>query len=160
MVTYFWESHILHYNSLTEAFYLLNLFLLCIVSLANASAGSQNYQKATIISVCLSFIAYLVTMAMHLMWNFDLKKMKRKLGFENRPEYIAVPQVAADDDDGEDLPLTPLHSPPSVVYGSRRGEHQFVLEFPHPSHDGEEQESSSPVLLEREPLRFDANPNS
>ena len=93
-------------------------------------------------------------MVIHLMWNFDLKKIKRKLGFENRPKYIAVPQVAADDDDGEDLLLTPLHSPPSVVYGSRRGEHQFVLEFPHLSHDGEEQESSSPVLLEREPLLF------
>ena len=88
------------------------------------------------------------------MWNFDLKKIKRKLGFEKRPEYIAVPQVAADDDDGEDLPL---HSPPSVVYGSRRGEHQFVLEFSPSSHDGEEQESSSPVLLEREPLLFETN---
>ena len=143
------------YLSSLEAFYLLNLFFLSTVSLAIAFFRSQDYQIATIISVCLSFIFCLITMVIHLMWNFDLKKIKRKLGFENRPKYIAVPQVTADDDDdGENLLLTPLHSPPSVVYGSRRGEHQFVLEFPHLSHDGEEQESSSPVLLEREPLLF------
>ena len=44
------------YLSSLEAFYLLNLFLLCIVSLANASAGSQNYQIATII--CLSLLIW------------------------------------------------------------------------------------------------------
>ena len=38
-------------------------------------------------------------MAMHLWWNFDLKKIKRRLGFKDRPEYIEVPQVAADEDD-------------------------------------------------------------
>ena len=91
-------------------------------------------------------------MAMHLWWNFDLKKIKRRLGFKDRPEYIEVPQVAADEDDEEDRP--PPGSPPSIVYGSRRGEHQFILEFPRP-HDGEELESSSPVLLAREPLLFD-----
>ena len=90
-------------------------------------------------------------MAMHLWWNFDFKKIKRRLGIKYRPaEYIAVPQVAEDDDDEEDRP--PPGSPPSIVYGSCRGEHQFVFEFPHP-HDGEE--SSSPVLLAREPLLFD-----
>ena len=89
-------------------------------------------------------------MAMHLWWNFDHKKIKIRLGFKDRPEYIEVPQVAADEDDEEDRP--PPGSPPSIVYGSRRGEHQFVLEFPHPH---EELESSSPVLLAREPLLFD-----
>ena len=133
-----------------EAFYLLNIFLLSTVSLATASLGSKDYQIATIVSVCLSFVVCLVTMAMHLWWNFDLKKIKRRLGFKDRPEYTAVPQVAEDEDDGEDRP--PPGSPPSVVYGSRRGEHQFILEFPHPR-DGEE--SSSPVLLAREPLLFD-----
>ena len=64
-----------------------------------------------------------------------------------------MPQVAADEDDEEDRP--PPGSPPSILlYGSRRGEHQFVLEFPHPR-NGEELESSSPVLLAREPLLFD-----
>ena len=60
-----------------------------------------------------------------------------------------MPQVEADEDDEEDRPY--LGSPPSIVYGSHRGEHQFVLEFPHPH---EEHESSSPVLLAREPLLF------
>ena len=63
-----------------------------------------------------------------------------------------MPQVAADEDDEEDR--SPPGSPPSIVYGSHRGEHQFVLEFPHPL-DGEVFESSSPVLLAREPLLFD-----
>ena len=136
------------YLSTLEALYLLNIFLLSTVSLATASLGSRDYQIATIVSVCLSFVVCLVTMAMHLWWNFDLKKIKRRLGFKDRPEYIEVPQqVAADEDD-----RPPPGSPPSIVYGSRRGEHQFILEFPHP-HDGEE--SSSPVLLAREPLLFD-----
>ena len=60
--------------------------------------------------------------------------------------------MAADENDEEDRP--PPGSPPSIVYGSRRGEHQFELEFPDPSCDNEE--SSSPVrLLAREPLLFD-----
>ena len=88
-------------------------------------------------------------MAMHLWWKFDLMKIKRRLEFKDRPEYIRVPQLPADE---EDRP--PPGSPPSIVYGSRRGEHQFILEFPR-HHDGEELESSSPVLLAREPLLFD-----
>ena len=131
-----------------EIFYLLNIFLLSTVSQATASLGSKNYQIATIVSVCLSLVVFLVTMAMHLWWNFNLKKIKRRLGFKNRPEYIAVPQVA---DDDEERP--PPGSPPSIVYGSRRGQHQFVLEFPR---DHDELESSSPVLLAREPLLFDS----
>ena len=137
------------YLNTLETFYLLNLFLLCTVSLATASLGSRDNQIATIVSVCLSIVACLVTMAMHFWWNFDLKKIKRRLGFKDRPEYIGVPQVAANE---EDRP--PPGSPPSIVYGSRRGEHQFILEFPR-LHDGEELESSSPVLLAREPLLFD-----
>ena len=138
------------YLSALEVFYLLNIFLLSTVSLSTVSLGSRNYQIATIVSVCLSFVVCLFSMAMHLWWNFDLKKIKRRLGFSDRPEYIEVPQEAADEDDEEDRP--PPGSPPSIVYGSRRGEHQFVLEFPYPR---EENESSSPVLLAREPLLFD-----
>ena len=133
-----------------ETFYLLNIFLLSTVSQSSFSLGSQYYQIATIVSVCLSLIVCLITMAMHLWWNFDFKKMKRRLWFKDRPEYIEVPQVAADEDDEEDKP--PPGSPTSIVYGSHRGEHQFVLEFPRPH---EELESSSPVLLAREPLLFD-----
>ena len=80
------------YLSTLEAFYLLNIFLLSTVSLATASLGSRDYQIATTVSVCLSFVVCLVTMAMHLWWNFDLKKIKRRLGFKDRPEYIACPR--------------------------------------------------------------------
>ena len=66
--------------------------------------------------------------------------------------HIPVPQESANEDDEVDRP--PPGSPPSIVYGSRRGEHQFYLVFPDPSCDNEE--SSSPVrLLAREPLLFD-----
>ena len=127
------------YLSTLETFYLLNTFLLSTVSLTTASLRLSDYQIATIVSVCLSIVAFLVTMAMHIWWKLDFKKIKRKLGCKD--------QQAADE---EDRP--PPGSPPSIVYGSRRGEHQFVFEFPNPR-DGEE--SSSPVLLEREPLLFD-----
>ena len=100
-----------------EVFYLLNIFLLSTVSLATASLGSADCQIATIVSVCLSIFVCLVTMATHLWWNFDLKKIKRRLGFG---EYIAVPQVAEDEDNEEER--SPLGSPPSIVYGSHRGE--------------------------------------
>ena len=139
------------YAIILEAFHLLNLFLLSTVSLTIASLKSSDYQKATIVSVCLCFVGCLVTMAMHIRWNFNLRKIKRRLGFNDRPEYVAVPQVSADEDDEEDRP--PPGSPPSIVYGSRRGEHQFELEFRSSTHDDED--SSSPVLLTREPLLFD-----
>ena len=138
------------YLNLLEVFYLLNIFLLSTVSLATASLRSRDYQIATIVSVCLSFVVCLLTMALHLWWNFDLKKIKRRLGFRDRPECLEVPQVTADEDDEEERP--PPGSPPSIVYGSHRGEHQFDLVFPNPR---EENESSSPVLLAREPLLFD-----
>ena len=136
------------YVSLLEVFYLLNLFLLTTVSLATVSLESNDYQIPTIVSVCLCLVVCLVTIAMHLWWNFDLKMIKRRLGFKDRIENIELSQMAANEDE-EDRP--PPGSPPSIVYGSHRGQHQFVLEFPHPH---EEHESSSPVLLAREPLLF------
>ena len=142
------------YLSALEMFYLLNIFFLSIISLANFSLDIR-FQIAIIVSVSLSFIAFLGTIVMHMRLNFDLKKMKRKLGFKNRPEYIAVPQMTADEVDEEDNPPRSV-SPPSMVYGSSRGEHQFVLEF---SLDEEDEESLSPVLLKREPLLFDTNLN-
>ena len=135
-----------------EAFYLFNMFILSTFCLATLSLESSNYQIGTIISVSLCVLLFLATMAIHIKQNFDFKKIKRKLGFRDRPEYIAVTQVAADEDN------EPLRSasPPSMVYGSSRGEHQFVLEF---SLDDQREESLSPILLEREPILFDANMN-
>ena len=65
-------------------------------------------------------------MAMHFKQSFDLKRIKRKLGFKDRPEYIALAQVASDED-GKIKKSPRSASPPSMVYGSSRGEHQFVL---------------------------------
>ena len=134
-----------------EIFFLVNIFLLSTYRLVTASFGHTNYENmATIISVSVSIVVCLVIMAIHLWLSFDLKKIKRRLGFNARPEYVLLPQLVADEDNEEDRPY--LGSPPSIVYGSHRGEHQFVLEFPHPR---DELESSSPVLLAREPLLFD-----
>ena len=138
------------YSSALEVFYLLNIFLLSIAILATASIVSTIYQNmAIIISSSLSFVVCLVTIAIHLWWSFDLKKIKRRLGFNDRREYMQLPQSVADENE-EDIPH--LGSPPSIVYGSHRGVHQFILEFPHPHN---ELESSSPVLLAREPLLFE-----
>ena len=135
------------YLSAIEAFYLLNIFLLSTVSLAAASLGSKDYQISTItFSACLSILACLFTMAMHLCWKFDFKMIKKRLRFNNRPVELAVPQVTENKDEEDRL----LGSPPSVVYGSYRGENKFVLEFPHRN-----DKRSSPVLLTREPLLFD-----
>ena len=64
------------YLSILEAFYLLNIFHLSTVSLTTVSLGSRDYQIATIVSVCLSFVVCLVTMAIHLWWNINLKRSR------------------------------------------------------------------------------------
>ena len=89
------------YLNALEAFYLLNIFFLSTVSLATASLKSRNYQIATIISVCLSFVVCLVTIAMHLWCNNVHKKIKRRLVFKDQPEYAEVPQVATDEDNAK-----------------------------------------------------------
>ena len=134
------------YLTALEAFFLLNIILLSIVSLFLVYFH-LDYQIATIVSVCLSLVVCLVTMIVHFWQNFDLTRMKRRLGFKDRPEYIQLPQQVADEEE-----RSHFGSPPSIVYNSRRGENQFVLEFPHAHEDFE---SSSPVLLAREPLLFD-----
>ena len=73
------------YLNALECFYLLNLLLLSTISLAATSLKSTNSdQVAAIVSVSLSFTVCLVTMALHLWWNFDFRRIKRKLGFEVR----------------------------------------------------------------------------
>ena len=86
------------YLSSLEAFYLLNVFLLSTVSLASISG---EYQIATIVFVCQSIVACVVTMAMHLWWNFDYIKIKRRLGFKdqnvNIPSTTVVMMISIDD---------------------------------------------------------------
>ena len=138
------------YLSTLETFYLLNIFLLSTVTLATTSPRSKDYQITTIVSVCMSFVVCLVIMAIHLWWNFDFKKIKRKLGFKYQPGYVALPQVASDEDVEEERPP---ESPPPIVNGSCREGHHFMQGSPPPN--AENIESPSPLLLAREPLLFD-----
>ena len=46
-------------------------------------------------------------------------------------------------------------SPPDQVYGTERGQHRFVFEFPRPPADRDMDDAPSPLLMEREPLLFD-----
>ena len=148
----------IHLSAL-EAVYLLNMFLLSTFSLTATSLDSTNYRNATAASICVSVVVFLVTVTVHIRQNFDLKKIKRRLGFKDRPEYILLPQVSADEDDEE--VMTPRSgSPPVMVYDSNRWIHQYVLDI-RPSPRGNvpelQLEPGSPKLVEREPLLFDTN---
>ena len=74
---------------------------------------------------------------------------------EERPQLINLPQLAAADDNDnrerERVPASPSHQ----VYGSERGQHHFLLEFPHPSADARDANTPPAVLMEREPLLFE-----
>ena len=61
------------------------------------------------------------------LWNFDFKKIKRKLGFKYQPGYVALPQVASDEDVEEERPP---ESPPPIVNGSCREGHHFMQGSP------------------------------
>ena len=113
------------YMSLLEAFYLINIFVLSTVSLAIASLGSRDYQIATIISVSLSLMACFATMAMHLWYNFVVKKIKNWIAKTRSSNDISgsIRSQRAVENDSR-----PPVSPPSVVYGSFRGQHRFFTE--------------------------------
>ena len=137
-----------------EVFYILNIFFLSSVSLMTASLNSSNYRIASSVSICFSFLAFLITVVLHIQQSFDLNQIKRRLGFTTNLT-VSISRLAENDYDDEDR-LRP-GSPPSVVYGSRRGQHQFVLEIPHGCNS---EESLPSVLLEREPLLYDDNISS
>ena len=72
----------------------------------------------------------------------------------NTRSNIELPQLAKDDDEG--VHETVPGSPPDQVYGTERGQHRFVFEFPRPDVAvSTDSTSCSPVLMEREPLLFD-----
>ena len=135
------------YMSLLEAFYLINISVLSTVTLAIASLGSRNYQIATIISVSISLMACLATMALHLWYNFIVKKIKNWIAKTRSSNDISGSirsQRAVEND------IRPPVSPPSVVYGSFRGQHRFLLKLPN-----QDSHQDSLSDLEREPLLFD-----
>ena len=61
---------------------------------------------------------------------------------------MELSQIATDDDKVHE---TVSVSPPGQVYGTERGQHRFVFEFPHPPADRDMDDTPSPVLMEREP---------
>ena len=135
------------YMSLLEAFYLINIFVLSTVSLAIASLGSRNCQIATIISVSLSLMACLATMAMHLWYNFIVKKIKNWIAKTRSSKDMSGSIRSHRTVENDSRPPV---SPPSVVYGSFRGQHRFLLKFPN-----QDSHQDSLSDLAREPLLFD-----
>ena len=96
------------YLGALEAYFLLNAIILSIVVLF-LDLLKLDYQLATIVSISLSLVVCLVTMAMYIQRDFDLKRMKRRLGLRDRPdEYRPTIQVETD--------RSPPGSPPSIVY--------------------------------------------
>ena len=67
-----------------------------------------------------------------------------------KPTTVAtLTQIATDDDKVHE---TVPGSSPDQVYGTERGQHRFVLEFPRPYSGRDMDDITSPVLMEREPL--------
>ena len=117
-------------------------------------------QIAAITSASLSFAALIATSVLNLWWNIDLKKLRR-IGLDYEMLQVAVDKS---EEKSADVPDGLPGSPPSRVYGSRRGEHQLDLFFPNPPHlraggGFDDSPSSSPILVEREPLLFDYDQN-
>ena len=63
--------------------------------------------------------------------------------------------MARDDTDDDRVQNRVPGSPPDQVYGTERGQHRFVFEFPRPPASGRDMDDTpGPVLMEREPLLF------
>ena len=104
---------------------------------------STDYQVATmcfIFFVSLSYVAFFVTTAIHVLSNFSLKTIKRKLGYNNQllNELLPVlPQEVENENkvnnNNEVIERFPDY-PVSQVYGSERGQNRFDLILPQPRH--------------------------
>ena len=133
-----------------EIFFLLNLTLL-----SNATAAGEAMwfrMIATNVSVGLSIIAFIIICSLQIWWNFDWRRLKQRLGVHVNNELQSLLQNECDEqNDSSNVP----GSPPSRVYGSVRGQHQFDL-FINDRTDARNRPVSprSPVLMEREPLIF------
>ena len=104
---------------------------------------STDYQVATmcfIFFVSLSYVAFFVTTAIHVLSNFSLKTIKHKLGYNNQLlnelQSVSAQEVEGENevnDNNEDMERFPDY-PVSQVYGSERGQNQIDLILPQPRH--------------------------
>ena len=148
------------YRSITlnilDSILLLNLFVLAISSLLFLYLKLNLAQEvASIVSTCLSLLG-LLAIVVQRAW----LRIKRKWLYS----WAAIPTslqgveqlISSSDSDRADSPNMRSGSPPSHVYGTIRGEHQFDLHLPDNSRNINSP-SSSAVLREREPLLFSAS---
>ena len=135
-----------------DSLFLLNLFALAIISLAFVHLNLTFAQHvATIVSTFLSLLG-LLFIVIHRLWLWIrhrlLKKHQMSTQLKNMENLMNSRYRESCSNSSNKRP----GSPPSHVYGTIRGEHQFDLHIPKiPSNSS----PSSPVILrEREPLLF------
>ena len=150
--------------NLLDSIFLLNLFILANSTLVAFHLNSTYFLEiATITSISISFFIFVVVLLIHFQQKFKLAFLKRMSAVGRKPSAHLQDVLTSEEREEEENESCnglskPLGSPPSHVYGSRRGEHQFDLHFPNNvSGNGGLGSSSSPVLREREPLIFDEN---
>ena len=68
---------------------------------------------------------------------------------------VELPQLAKNNADDDKVPETAPGSSSDQVYGTERGQHRFLFEFPRPPAGRDMDDTPSPVLMEREPLLVD-----
>ena len=133
-------------NWLDTAF-LLNLLLLANASSAAHSLRSTYYQGiVAAVSISFSIVLFLILVGFHIRW---ITRGRISKNFR----CGALHRITSSCDQEQLIP----GSPPSRVYGTRRGVRQLDLVFnQHPSADTDDPHSDqwSPVLREREPLLF------
>ena len=146
------------YRSITlnilDSMFLLNLFVLANSSLLFLYLKLTTTQEVTtIVSICLSLLGFLA-IVVECVWLRIKRKWLRTVKTNRLTSLQEVEQlISSRDNDRADSPNKRSGSPPSHVYGTIRGEHQFDLHLPDNSRNINSP-SSSAVLREREPLLF------
>ena len=146
------------YRSITlyilDSMFLLNLFVLANSSLLFLYLKLTTAQEVTtIVSICLSLLGFLA-IAIECVWLRIKRKWLRTVKTNRLTSLQEVEHlISSSDSDRADSPNKRSGSPPSHVYGTIRGEHQFDLHLPDNSRNINSP-SSSAVLREREPLLF------
>ena len=136
--------------NILNSLFLLNLFVLAVSSLAFTYLNLVDAQEiATTVSTLICLLGLGFIAVGHILSKVKQKWLRRK------SQSFNFLQSSRDRRSNSSNSLPP-GSPPSHVYGSIRGQHQFDLYFPNnDSFSSSDMKSpSSPVLREREPLLF------
>ena len=141
------------YLSILDVLFLTNLFLLSNFCLTTSLFNLETIEKgATLVSIFFSIVCFVIILSVH----FQQKMQSRRTKCLNRKtrSNLQHPQLAKNDTDNNRVQNRVPGSPPDQVYGTERGLHRFLLEFPRPPADRDMDDNPSPVLMEREPLLF------